>query len=83
MALMSSKLLLLFKLLFDFPHLLAYTVVGAHSKTLSYELDTKYEKQGGSGEVCEAFGEKCWNGVAQHGRENGHNDQSGESSGED
>jgi hypothetical protein len=80
---MSSKLLLLFKLLFDLRHLLAYTVVGTHSKTLSYELDTKDKEQDGGGIVCETFGKECWHGVAQHGRENGHDDQSGESSGED
>ena len=51
--------------------------------TLLYKLDTKYEKEGGGGKVRETLGEEGWNGVAHHGRENRHDNQSGEGGGED
>jgi hypothetical protein len=40
-VLRPGKLLLLFKLLLDFPHFFAHAVVGTHRKSLPYQLDTK------------------------------------------
>jgi hypothetical protein len=82
MALMSSKLFLLFQLLLDFPHLFPHAITCAHSKTFSHELDAKDKEKSRSGEVCEALGEKSWHSVAQHSGQDRHDDQSGERSGE-
>jgi hypothetical protein len=79
----SGKLFLLFEFLLDLGHLLAHTVVWAHGKTLSYKLDTEYEEESGGREVGEAFREECGDGVAHHGREDCHDDESREGSRED
>jgi hypothetical protein len=78
--LVSSKLFLLFKFLLNLSHLLANTVIWAHGKTLSDELDTEHEEKSGRSEVCEAFREECGDGVAHHSREDCHDDESGEGS---
>jgi hypothetical protein len=79
----ARKLFLLLEFLLDLAHFLSDAVVGAHCKTLAHELGTKNKEQYSSGHVCEAFWEESWYSMTHDRRENGHDDQGGESGRED
>jgi hypothetical protein len=59
--------LLLFQFLFHLPHLLSYTLVWAHGKTLTQQLNTKHCKKHSGGQMGKSLRNQGRYGVTQDG----------------
>jgi len=63
-------------------HLFTNAFIRAHSVTLPQKFCAEKQEQDRGKEMGEAFGKKGGHGMAQHGGQNGHRDESGKGRGE-